>query len=107
MNTEQFEKLTQAVTDRNQIAMNKKDTHKTSKTIEDYTTQFNGWCVTIPKGSVVTNKTAMGNDDSYRFLEDWRKVAEEITGCKNSTLAHDLTYYGINVPADLCEPYTV
>lgn len=82
-----------------------KDEHKTAKTTKEYSTKFKGWEIVIPVGSIVSNKTAMGFDDRYRFWENWRKVAEELTGHKHSILAHDLTYYGINIPAEYCEPY--
>lgn len=80
-------------------------TYKTAITTKPYTLDYNGWKITVPAGSKVSNKTAMGYDDNYHFWEDWQKTAEEVTGYKNSILAHDLTYYGINVPAEFCEGY--
>jgi len=47
----------------------------------------------------------MGYDDNYRFWTDFHKEAKRITGFKDSILKHDLTYYGINVPGEYCEPY--
>ena len=82
-----------------------KPVHKTAKTIKDYAVKYKGWDVTVPGGSTVSNETGMGFDDNYRFWTDWRKSAEHLTGFKNSMLAHDLTYYGINVPADHCQAY--
>lgn len=84
-----------------------KTTYKTAKTIKDYpVNKFRGgYSFVIPTGSIVTNKTACGYDDSYRFWTDFHKVAEQVTGFKNSMLAHDLTYYGVNVPAEYCEEY--
>ena len=82
-----------------------KSKHKTAKTIKDYAVNKFGWSFIIPAGSTVTNKTACGCDDSYRFWTDFHKVAEQVTGYKNSILAHDLTYYGVNVPAEYCEEW--
>ena len=78
---------------------------KTAKTIKDYTVDAFGYTIKIPAGSIVTNSTACGPDDDYHYWEDWKKTAEDLTGFKNSCLAHDLTYYGINIPAEYCEPY--
>lgn len=85
-----------------------KITYKTSRTIKDYFVKdIKGYGpYIIPAGSVVTNNTALGPDDCYHFWEDWQKAAEKITGFKNSLLAHDLTYYGLNIPAKYCSPYT-
>lgn len=78
---------------------------KTAKTIKPYQVVFRGYTLDIPAGSRVTNQTAMGPDDDYRFWEDWQAQAENLTGVKNSILAHDLTYQGVNIPAEYCEPY--
>jgi len=78
---------------------------KTAKTIKDFKADFKGYNILIPAGSTVSNNTARGPDDSYHFWVDFKEHAEKITGHKNSILNHDLTYYGINVPAEFCEPY--
>ena len=83
-----------------------KTTHKTALTIAPYAIRAFGWDITVPAGSRVSNKTACGYDDSYRFWQDWRAIAKELTGYENSILAHDLTYYGLNIPAEYCAPYT-
>jgi len=79
--------------------------YKQAKTIKEYSVNFNGWDIVIPAGSIVGNSTACGNDDSYRFWIDWREYVKKKTGFKDSMLAHDLTYYGINIPAEYCEEY--
>ena len=79
--------------------MSIKITAKRAKTINPYD-------IIIPIGSTVTNNTACGNDDNYRFWIDFHKIARELTGYKDSMLKHDLTYYGINIPAEYCEPWT-
>lgn len=81
------------------------DRVKTSRTTKDFKTKFKGWDITVPAGSVVSNNTACGPDDNYRFWQDFHKVAKELTGYPRSILAHDLTYYGLNVPAKYCAPY--
>lgn len=80
-------------------------TIKTAKTIKPYSVRYNGWDIIVPEGSIVSNGTACGPDDSYRFWSDWHKEAERLTGFNQSMLSHNLTYYGLNVPAEYCEPY--
>jgi hypothetical protein len=82
-------------------------TMKTAKTTKEYKVNYKGYELTIPVGSTVTNKTALGHDDNYRFLSqaNCNKIAEKVTGCKTSILLHDLTHYGLNVPAEYCESY--
>lgn len=80
--------------------------YKTAKTIKEYSITYNGWDIVIPVGSIVDNSTACGNDDAYRFWINWRGYVKKLTGYPNSILAHDLTYYGINVPAEYCEEYS-
>ena len=84
----------------------KNTSYKNAKVIKPYPAKMDGYTFTVPVGASVSNKTACGNDDSYRFWIDWHKQAEEITGFKNSILAHHLTYYGLNIPAEYCEPYS-
>ncbi len=79
--------------------------YKMARTTKEYRTSYKGWDLVVPVGSTVSNKTAMGWDDAYRFWNDWKEYVEKLTGFKNSILAHDLTYYGLNIPAEYCEPY--
>ncbi len=83
----------------------RKTTAKTAKVIKEYAVKYKGWDLVVPVGATVTNVTAGGPDDAYHFWQDWRKQAFALTGFPSSTLSHDLTYYGLNVPADHCEPY--
>ena len=78
---------------------------RTAKTLRPYAVEYRGWKFTIPAGSTVSNSTANGYDNNYRFWTRFEPFIEELTGYKNSMLAHDLTYYGINIPAEYCEPY--
>jgi len=80
-------------------------TFKTAKVIKAYPVKYKGYEIVVPVGAVVANKTACGCDDSYRFWQDWSEQAKTLTGFKDSLLAHDLTHYGLNVPADHCESY--
>lgn len=79
--------------------------YRTAKVIRPYTVKAFGYLITVPVGATVANRTACGNDDNYRFWIDWQSEAERLTGFKRSILAHDLTYYGINVPAEYCEAW--
>ena len=81
--------------------------HKTGKTLRPYLLDYKGYQITIPTGSTFSNMTACGPDNAYRFWTDFHKIAEELTGYKDSMLKHDLTYYGINIPAEFCpvNPY--
>jgi hypothetical protein len=82
-------------------------TLKSVKTTKEYKTKFKGYDITVPIGSTVINSTALGYDDNYRFLcqADCRKIAQKVTGYKTSGLLHDLTYTGLNIPAEYCESY--
>lgn len=82
-----------------------KKTYKTSVVTKPYTVSVGGWVVTVPVGAKVSNKTACGYDDDYRFWVDFREYAENLTGFKNSILHHHLTYYGVNIPKDYCQDY--
>jgi hypothetical protein len=84
-----------------------RQTVKTSKTIKDYTVKnlYGYGTVTIPKGSTVSNQTACGPDDSYRFWQDFHIIATKISGFRSSILHHDLRHYGLNIPAEYCVPY--
>ena len=79
--------------------------YKTSKVIKPYTTSYGGYEITVPTGSIVSNKTACGPDDNYRFWQDFHATAKHLTGYDRSILEHDLTHYGMNIPAEFCEPY--
>ena len=76
-----------------------------AKVIRPYQVEKFGYTIVVPVGATVNNQTACGPDNNYRFWDDWQSTAKALTGYENSTLAHDLTYYGINVPAEFCEPY--
>lgn len=78
---------------------------KTARTLKPYTTRAFGWEITVPAGATVSNQTACGPDDRYRFWQDFRAEAARLTGFPDSMLRFDLEHYGLNVPAEFCEPY--
>lgn len=78
---------------------------KTARTTKEYRVKAFGYEITIPANSLVSNQTAQGHNDNYRFWIDWHDIAETLTGTKDSLLSHDLKYRGINVPAQYCELY--
>lgn len=90
---------------KNVYILRMKTIYKTAKTIKPYTVSYKGYSLLVPIGSTVSNKTAGGNDDSYRFWQDWQAMAKKLTGFDNSLLAHELTYYGLNVPKEFCATY--
>lgn len=79
--------------------------YKTAKTIKEYKTTYGRlqYAITVPVGSTVSNSTAMGNDDKCRFLTNFS--TKVLVGYDAPMLAHDLTYYGLDIPAEYCEPY--
>jgi hypothetical protein len=78
---------------------------KTARTVKDYRVDCFGHSLLVPEGSLVSNQTAMGLDDSYRFWADFHKEVERVTGFPDSMLKHDLTFYGLNIPVEFCGPY--
>ena len=85
--------------------------HKTSRVIKPYRVTFMGWDLTVKEGCVVSNSTACGHDDDYRFIGGNPKGHIELhtEGFDSDevplTLQQDLTYYGLNIPAEYCKPY--
>ena len=82
-------------------------TYKSAKTIKEYKVKYGiGNCkydITVPVGTSVNNKTACGFDDDYRFISG--VSTKTLVGYDCSCLAHDLKYYGLNIPAEFCESY--
>lgn len=70
------------------------------KTIKDYTTKFKDFgIVTVPKGTKVTNNTAMGHDINYHFVNSFDWVDQNYKSVAN-ILKMDLQSYGLNVPKE-------
>ena len=78
---------------------------KFAKTIQAYKTHAFGYDLEVPVGCIVSNRTACGPDDNYRFLTNCNSIALEAAGINHGCLLHDLNYYGLNIPAEYCEPY--
>lgn len=77
---------------------------KTATVLKPFTIDFSGHTLTVPVGAKVTNKTASGPDDSYRFWIGWEKSVKEQIGEEliPLTLKYDLDYRGILVPEENC-----
>lgn len=60
--------------------------------------------ITVPKGTRLTNKTAMGVDkeEKYFFVEDFKWMYRDYPEYAN-ILEHDAAYYGINIPKKYIE----
>ena len=83
-----------------------KVTRKTAVTTKDYTIRFMSYGnITIPKGTTVTNSTAYGNDDNFRFVKATEELAKSLIGENYIMFLHDISNYGINIPEDYCTPY--
>jgi hypothetical protein len=73
-------------------------------TKEDVTMKYRGYGeITIPKGTRLTNNTAMGVDKNYNFVADLSWIPTYNDGTVRSGLIHDADYYGINIPKHLTE----
>jgi hypothetical protein len=60
--------------------------------------------ITIPKGTRITHRTALGIDPNYNFIDDLSWIPLHDDGkTKQFGLIHDATYYGINIPKELLE----
>lgn len=80
---------------------------KAATVLRDYRVNFKGVDVVVAAGTIVTNRTAMGNDDNYRYPILNKPIAES-SGLKHTgvlALMHDLVHYGINVPAEFCSEW--
>lgn len=60
----------------------------------------------VPLGSTVSNKTAMGYDNNYRYWTDYKDSLIKQFGLEGyKALRHDMEHRGVNVPEEYCEPY--
>lgn len=55
--------------------------------------------ITIPKGVLVTNETAMGIDDKYNFVDEFDWIDTTYPQVARS-LKMDAQNYGINIPKE-------
>ena len=67
-------------------------------TNKDVTVNFRDYGeIVIPKGTLVTNKTACGVDENYHFVNDFGWIKKNYPEI-DRMLTHDAVYYGINIP---------
>jgi hypothetical protein len=79
------------------------------KTKADYTVHFrvqntDYGMITVPKGTEVTNQTALGEDPKYHFVNDFDWILpHEGTATPQHGLIEDMKNYGLNVPKEYIE----
>lgn len=76
------------------------------KTNKDYTFEYaphgktsSYGVIIVPKGTRVSNMTALGIDKNYHFVNEYKWIDENYPEV-SSILKHDVKYYGINVPKE-------
>lgn len=77
------------------------------KTNSDYTVHYkccniDYGMITVPKGTPVTNQTALGIDKNYHFVNSYGWVKSNYPEVA-SILIHDLQHYGLNVPKEFID----
>lgn len=73
------------------------------KTNQDFTTKFRDYAdITVPKGTKLTHRTAMGIDKNYHFVDDFKWIAAAYPEIDN-ILKYDMMYYGIDVPKEFVD----
>lgn len=55
--------------------------------------------IIVPKDTRLTNRTALGIDDNYHFVDDLSWIDRDYTTVA-SILKHDAKYYGIDIPKE-------
>ena len=78
------------------------------QTNQDYTLHYkvansDYGTITVPKGTRLTHKTAMGIDEKYHFVEDFSWIKPHNNGTTQYGLIHDVKTHGINVPKEYVE----
>jgi hypothetical protein len=69
-------------------------------TQQDVTVSFRNYGnITIPMGTRVTNRTALGVDPKYHFVNEYGWITKQYPDIAN-ILIHDAKYYGIDIPAE-------
>lgn len=73
------------------------------KTSKDYTVNFMNYGeITVPKGTIVTHQTAMGEDKNYHFVDSYQWIKDNYPTIAG-ILKHDGYYHGIDVPKEFVE----
>jgi hypothetical protein len=75
------------------------------KTIKDYTTNFkvancDYGTITVPAGTRVTHRTAMGIDKNYHFVDEFDWIEPYSDRTPRHGLIIDMRNYGLNVPKE-------
>ena len=69
-------------------------------TLKDVTVNFRIYGeIKVPKGTAITNQTAVGFDSKYNFVNEYGWIDRDYPEIAN-ILKLDATYYGINIPAE-------
>jgi hypothetical protein len=71
---------------------------KRYRTIHEITQKFRDYGeITIPKGTLASNQTALGPCSHTFFVSDFSWIPLHDNGCKQYGLIHDATFYGIHL----------
>ncbi len=77
-------------------------------TKEDYNVNYRDYGnITVPKGTRLTNRTAMGIDPNYNFVDGISWIPPHENGTLQYGLIHDVIHYGINVPKEYVKKIVV
>jgi len=73
------------------------------KTNKDYTFKYRDYgTITIPKGTRLTHRTALGIDKNYHFVDEYQWIHDNYSSFA-ALLKHDVMHYGINVPKEFVD----
>lgn len=69
-------------------------------TLKEVTVNFRNYGnITVPKGTAITNQTAVGFDSKYNFVNEYEWIDRDYPEFAN-ILKMDAHHYGINIPAE-------
>ena len=73
------------------------------RTNKDYKCNFMHYGeLIVPKGTRVTNLTAMGIDKNYHFVDSYQWAKDNYPDI-SGILIHDLKYHGLDIPKEYIE----
>lgn len=73
------------------------------RTKANYTVNFRRFGeITVPKGTLLTHKTAMGIDKNYHFVDEYGWIYEKYPKVAN-ILQYDVHHHGIDVPKEFVD----
>lgn len=58
--------------------------------------------IVVPKGTKLTHQTALGIDEKYHFVNDFKWIDRDYPKVSN-ILKHDAAHYGINIPKEFVQ----